>query len=232
MKNYGISKLPEFLILGAAKSGTTSFYHSLTNHPDIGKATSKELDFFSNEYIYRLGMNWYKDQFKHGTGEATPYYLFYPLARERICKHLPNAKFIVLLRNPVDRAYSHYRFSKRTRFENRTFRDALEQGSINDFRNHSYVERSQYVDQIEEWFKLVPKDRFLIIKAEDYFDHPGSELSKAVKFLGHEEYKLSADPKHRFRGTYPDMDRDDRYMLEGYFKPYNDRLNKLIGITW
>ena len=116
--------LPDFIIIGAQKSGTTSLYRFIVKHPAIAPATKKEVHYFS--IWYKFGELWYRSHFptnlsrynfykrtnqKLLSGEASPVYLFYPVVPGRMKELLPDVKLIVILRNPVDRAYSHYHHS-------------------------------------------------------------------------------------------------------------------------
>ena len=117
----GVRPLPDFLVIGAARSGTTSLYRYLERHPAIAAASMKEIHYFSIDHW--RGVEWYRAHFPTAmtrkivtwrgdarcqTGEATPYYLFHPLAPERIADALPDIRLVILLRNPIDRAFSHY----------------------------------------------------------------------------------------------------------------------------
>ena len=119
---YPLRLLPDFLIIGTQRGGTTSLYNYLVEHPGIGAASIKEVHFFDTPH-FKQGLAWYRGHFpsafqryyverslKHGfvTGEASPYYLFHPHAPKRVAGLMPQMKLIVMLRNPVDRAYSHY----------------------------------------------------------------------------------------------------------------------------
>ena len=130
---------PDFVIIGAQKSGTTSLYDFIVKHPAIESAAKKELHYFS--WFYACGDKWYRSNFptnlsssrfykdvgqKLLTGEASPTYLFYPMVPGRMVKALPNVKLIVILRNPVDRAYSHYNHNIRHKHETLSFEKALE----------------------------------------------------------------------------------------------------------
>jgi hypothetical protein len=128
-----VGGLPDFVIIGAHKCGTTSLYHSLTRHPHVEGAATKELEFFNRHFD--KGIEWYrrcfprprwKDGRRSITGEATPYYLFHPHAAKRMAEVVPRARMIVLLRNPVDRAYSHYHHRTRLGRETRSFEEAIE----------------------------------------------------------------------------------------------------------
>lgn len=102
----------QFLIIGAQKCGTSSLFYYLLQHPELALPEKKEIHFFDAKH--QNGIGWYEDHFSHKkkadkqTGEATPYYLFHPLVPQRIAIHYPQIKLIVLLRSPIDRAYSHF----------------------------------------------------------------------------------------------------------------------------
>ena len=156
--------LPNFMIIGFPKCGTTSLYDYLTQHPQITPPLGKEIDFFDR--LYERGVNWYRVRFpgkaynffKHTasnkkifTGEATPRYVFHPLALQRIKKLIPDSKFIILLRNPIDRAYSHYNMNFQNGYEYRTFEDAIEHEvtSYNPLTSETYDEGLNAADVAE-----------------------------------------------------------------------------------
>ena len=177
--------LPDFLIIGAQKGGTTSLYLYLNEHPNIGGAVIKEVSFFDKNY--HQGLAWYRAQFptplrklytrdvrkqNYIVGEASPGYLIYPHAPERIAKILPRVKLIALLRNPVERAYSQYRHNVERGYEQLSFADAIEaeeertraekEKVLNDaqynstaFFRYSYLARGVYVDQLKHWLELL-----------------------------------------------------------------------------
>jgi hypothetical protein len=137
---FGWGNLPDFIIIGAQRCGTTSLYNYLTQHPLILSALRKEVHYFDNNF--HKGVSWYQAFFplislrngyakilsidnSHLTGEATPYYLFHPLTPKRIAGLLPQVKLIVILRNPVDRAYSHFLHATRMGFETLSFKEAI-----------------------------------------------------------------------------------------------------------
>ena len=135
-------KLPNFLIIGAQRCGTTTLYNQLVSHPDISPATTKELHYF--DINFSKGIQWYKEQFNDERiiGEASPYYIFHPLCPKRIFDIIPEVKIIVLLRNPVERAYSHYWHEIRLGKENLSFEDAISEESSR-IKNES-KKRSSY----------------------------------------------------------------------------------------
>ena len=131
---------PDFMIIGAMRSGTTSLYNYLIQHPKIIPASEKEIHFFTLHY--ERGLSWYQEQFEKNfpnfslnksneflTGEGTPAYIRHPEAPKRIAEILPNIKFIALLRNPVERAYSNYKLRVRLGREKLSFKEAIKKQS-------------------------------------------------------------------------------------------------------
>jgi Sulfotransferase domain len=251
--------LPDFIIVGAQKCGTTSLYRYLVEHPQIVPAFRKELHFFDNNagkgntlrYRAYFPTSLYKRRFERTrgsdliTGEATPYYFYYPLTPERVRDVVPRARLIVLLRDPVDRAYSHYHHEVRLGNEKLSFEEAIEReserldgererilrgGNYDSFshRKHSYLSRGIYVDQLQNWRRSFPEEQLLVLKSEDLFADPAAIVGRTLNFLGlssleREEY--SKDNK----GSYPGIDPATRRWLVDYFRPYNDRLYDFLG---
>jgi hypothetical protein len=232
---------PDFIIIGTQRGGTTSLYRYLTAHPEIGQAFRKEVHFF-DRYFDR-GIDWYLAHFPlRGefpvVGEASPYYLFHPEAPARILAAVPQAKFIVLLRNPVDRAYSQYHMKLERELETLSFEEALEREperlALSEdpldpaWRHHSYLARGVYVDQVRRWFDRFPRDRFLIIKSEDFYAEPLRILHQTQEFLG----VRSHDPatlKVYHQADYVVMNPITRRRLADHFAPYNRQLYDLLG---
>lgn len=246
-------RLPDFLIIGAQKSGTTFLYSLLSRHPDIIPAKVKEVHFFDKNF--HKGLLWYKTFFpfsfnkKKITGEATPYYLFHPLTPVRASKSLKSVKLIVILRNPVFRAYSHYQMNKYEGTENIfSFEEAIkeEEGRINgEIRkiifnekyfsyNHlhfTYLSRGKYYYQIQEWFKYFPSDKFLFIKSETFFANPNIELKKVYNFLGIKEIENDClSPINE--GSYTPMKNKTKEALKYFFEESNQKLKALLGINF
>ena len=245
--------LPEFLIIGAQKCGTTSLYSNLCEHPKIGPAFEKEVRYFNNHY--EKGLNWYKAHFplvvtkkmvgwKDGidlvSGEGEPSYLPNPVVPQRVFDLIPNVKLIVMLRNPVDRAYSHFQHRSRRGREHNSFeqvvaadKEQLRSGWNNlptaDNKrlgnlHYSYLPRGIYVDQIRSWMKIFPKNQFLIIRAEDFFSNSQVIYDEVLDFLGLPGYRLGQSERQNV-GTYTDRMSDElRQDLANYFQPHNTRL--------
>lgn len=253
--------LPDFLIIGAARCGTTSLYKYLIQHPNIAPATGKEVYFFDKKYS--KGLNWYRSFFpfksktifssnsiekKILTGEATPRYLYHPHSPKRIFKTLPNVKLIVLLRNPIDRAYSHYQMEVDHGHENLSFEEAIkkEESRVKheielmnndenyysvEFYRKSYLTRGIYVTQLKNWFKFFPRNQFLIIKSEDFYSNTPHVYNTVLKFLELPEFKLQHYKQFKMR-QYSSMTNEIRKKLLDYFVPYNKELYKLIAINF
>lgn len=248
--------LPDFIIIGAQRGGTSSLYHYLRQHSFVAPASKKEIHFF--DLNYHRGPNWYRAHFPSRpfmyyaaktrrmdllTGEATPFYLFHAPAAQRTATLVPKAKLIVLLRNPVNRAYSHYRYEVGKGREMLPFKEAIEReeerlreakavsgngddGSINH-RRYAYLARGIYIDQLENWMRYFPREQMLAIKSEDYFRNPSGELRRVFGFLGIPDW----DPPigHHESESYEPMDRSTQQRLREYFEPHNQRLYRFLG---
>ena len=248
--------VPDFIIIGTQRSGTTSLYNYLTNHPRILPALMKEVHFF--DLAFSKGLNWYRANFpmvstKEGeqkmfTGEASPYYIIHPHAPTRIASLFPSIKLIVLLRNPVDRAYSHYQHEVKLGFERLSFEDAIKQepsrlqgemekmvGDENymsfNHRHFSYLARGIYVDQLKNWTKLFPQEQMLIIKSEDFFEWPQKVLSQVFGFLNLPDWSFPGFKVHN-RLQYHEMKAETRDRLSEYFDPFNQSLNNFLRMDF
>ncbi|MHB8596656.1 MAG: sulfotransferase domain-containing protein [Ktedonobacteraceae bacterium] len=262
--------LPNFLIIGAQRCGTTSLYYYLLEHPQMVPGSAKELHFF-DEY-YARGMRWYRAQFPTTvqkyyaehirkqdfiTGEATPAYLLHPHAAERISKVLPDIKLIVLLRNPVDRAYSQHWLMTRVNHETLSFEEAIEREqaiitterekiladanrSSQNFRSFSYLTRGIYVEQLQQWMKYYPREQFLVLKSEDMYSNPAETIKQTLEFIGlssleikankeYKQYRLPQKVGYLNKEYPPKMKPETRQYLLDFFKPYNARLQEFLG---
>jgi hypothetical protein len=233
-----VGALPDFVIIGAQKGGTSFLYHLLTLHPLVEPAALKELHFFDNPELFDHGAEWYrrcfprlnsKDGQRSMTGEATPYYLFDPPVAKRMAQIVPQARLIALLRNPIDRAYSHYQMQVKRGTEPRTFEEAIEQ------QHSSYMSRGIYVDQLLRWFEFFGKEQMLILKSEDFFERPVETLKVVLTFLDLPDWQPEASElqQRRHTGTYRQkMDPSTRRRLEAYFEPYNQRLYECLDVDF
>ena len=233
-----VGALPDFVIIGAQKGGTSFLYHLLTRHPLVEPAARKELHFFDNPELFDHGAEWYRRCFlrlsaedgqRSITGEATPYYLFDPPVAKRMAEIVPKARLIAWLRNPIDRAYSHYQMQVKRGTEPRTFEEAIER------QHSSYMSRGIYVDQLLRWFEFFSKEQMLILKSEDFFERPIETLKVVLTFLDLPDWQPEASElqQRRHSGTYKQkMDPSTRQRLEAYFEPYNQRLYECLGVDF
>jgi Sulfotransferase domain len=251
--------LPDFVIIGAAKAGTTSLYGWLSEHPHVAPASQKEVHYF--DYNFYRGEDWYRAHFplelerawfaaEHGrpflTGEASPPYIAHDWAPERLARTLPNAKLLVTLRNPVDRAYSQFQMSRREGEEPfASFGEAVDAEAERlgpelartriDRRYSSwpigcwsYLLRSRYAEQLERWFGLFPREQFHILTLEDLSCDPQPTLDRVHEFLELPPHRYDdLEPLHT--ATYDAIPPEMRSRLTDYFRPHNRRLYELLG---
>ncbi len=231
--------MPDFVIIGAQKCGTTFLYHLLGQHPHVEPATKKEIHFF--DHHFSKGTDWYRSHFppptwKEGrksiTGESSPYYLFHPHATRRMAGVIPRARLIVLLRNPVDRAYSDYQHEVRFEGESRTFEEAVGFDRASLDARCEYLSKGLYVDQLMRWSNFFAKEQMLVLKSEDFFERTPEILKVILDFLSLPDWEPGAweIPKKLNRGEYEqEMDPATRRWLEDYFEPHNRRLYEFLG---
>lgn len=250
--------LPEFLIIGAKKCGTTSLYAYLTKHPSIAPAYSKEIYYF-NAHFHRPRL-WYRAFFPtvferslarlrgvagYQSGEATPDYLFEPQTPERVLATLPRAKLIAILRNPADRAYSFYQHNLRAGIETLSFEDAidaeedrvaaaeekrLKEGGARNFAYdvYTYCQRGIYVEQVQRWTDVFPRSQLAVFSTEELQSDPAGTVRRAVEFLGLPPWEMK-DFRKLNAIPYPDMNPATRRELQRRFEPHNRRLYELLG---
>ena len=252
-----IRVMPDFLFIGGNRCGTTTLYRNLCKHPCVAPSVRSEVLYF--DLNFDKGLTWYKRHFatvgykylsklqrKHFlTGEGTTYYVFHPHAAGRIKKIIPQVKLILLLRNPVDRAYSQYQQKVRKGKETLSFKDAIEaepqrlQGEREKMladdrynsihhRDHSYLARGVYVDQIARWMDLFPKEQLLIMRSEDLRKKPAALFEQTLEFLELPDWEPETYEDYN-SAKYPSMDPTVRARLIEYFQPHNRRLRDFLG---
>jgi hypothetical protein len=251
-RSYGratapLRALPDFLVLGAQKAGTTALYTYLRRHPQIGGPVFKEVSFFDRHYVN--GERWYRAHMplrRSGlVGEASPGYLFHPLAPERVAQMLPRSRLIALLRNPADRAFSHYQHEVAFGREDLSFEEALAcedermEGELErmlrepayfsyPWWNYTYLARGRYADQLERWYDAFPRDQLLVLFTDDLAADTAATYGRVLDFLGVEQHELESYPRI-FEREYGDMDTRTRARLQEHFAEPNRRLAELLG---
>jgi Sulfotransferase domain len=233
--------LPDALVIGAQRAGTSSLYRWLGAHPGVAPSFRKEVEYFSR--YWARGEGWYRAHFEVRAGrrhlrfEATPDYLFHPLAAGRAASVLPDARIVVLLRDPVERAWSQYRHMVRLGYETLAFADALAaegprcaadvaalaadpDHEAKDLLRYSYAARGHYADQLARWRAVYPEDRILLLRSADLFGDPPGAYATVLAFLGLDPWtppafrNVSTMPG---RGTAPAMDPAARERLEAEY---------------
>ncbi|WP_375263954.1 sulfotransferase domain-containing protein [Palleronia sp.] len=239
---------PHFLILGAQKAGTTTLYDLIMRHPDANSARTKEIAFFDRNF--KWGLDWYKSNFPDDgrvTGEATPCYLYDPEAAQRIINAVPSeTRFIVLLRDPVDRAISHYFHARRLGYETLPIEEALDaeerrigkEGHRLVGRHHenrtqeqsfSYIARGHYSKQLERYFSIFPKENFYIETSNRLFADPETVVGECYDFLGLKPSPLRT-VKPRNVGVYSDKVKPEVYeKLREAFSGEKEKLEANLG---
>lgn len=230
--------LPDFLIIGVIRGGTTSLFNYLIDHPQIKGSMKNEPGCFNKEphYFdmrYEKGIDWYKSWFpirKSGEllCEATPHYLVREQVVVRVYHWLAEARFIVLLRNPTDRAWSHYCHRKRSHHL-----------TIENLKcpEHNLIRFGVYADHLKEWFKYFLRKRFLILKSEDFYYDPKKIVDKCTEFLGVYKLRLKKyeiyDPLKKsgidYKTEYPKIPDEIKEYLDCFYRPHNQELYKLLG---
>lgn len=236
--------LPDALIIGAMKSGTSSLHYYLTQHPQVIAPLRKEVHYF--DLNFARGEPWYRANFGRADApglniDSSPYYLFHPQVPQRAHALLPNARLIVLLRDPVRRAYSHYWHERDKGREPLSFEDAiaaeperierdherLARGEIERSEAHqffSYLARGRYAEQLERWLQFYPRQHLLVLRFEDLAREPLPVLNSTLDWLGLPKLdRARLEPRNTRK--YPPMDPATAERLRDYFAPHNAALS-------
>ncbi len=240
---------PSFIVIGSQKSGTSMLFYYLCQHPHISPPVRKEVHYFDANY--HMGLQWYRSHFPPVklfpqliSGEATPYYIFHPLAAQRLHETFPHIKLIVILKNPIDRAYSHFQHNRRREREERSFETALAEEThllkgekekllqvenyfSENYKYYSYKERGIYINQLEQWNAHFPKEQFHIIETGQLFTSPLETMNQLFQFLERDPYTVTQSHKRNHPG-YPPMKPGTRQQLARFFAPYNRQLYRFL----
>jgi hypothetical protein len=250
--------MPGFILIGAQKSGTSSMFAYLKQHPQIVRPIFKELYYFDRHY--GRGLDWYGCNFparstierrndRHGrahfTFEATATYIFDAEVPKRIANDIETRKFIVLLRNPVDRAVSAYWHAQRMGREKRSLDEAIkidlercereiafEAGRGPEPAGQpprpSYVRRGIYHEAVTRWQQEFTPENLLVLQSEIMFADPGAVMARVFAFLDLPPVeKMDWEPQNV--GRYDDKDAEARHLLRQFYRPHNERLNAITA---
>ncbi len=257
-----IRMLPHFIVAGVPKCGTTALYYYLLSHPQVARPSQNEIGFFTENY--QRGPNWYRAHFPTTilkawrnsdkeiiTGEHTPSYVLHPLAAKRMADTVPHVRLIILLRDPVDRAYSHYQHEFRTGHESLDFPNAIRaepQRTANEidrmrlepgyrspeYIRHAYVDQGKYQPKLEPIFRYFNRNQVMIIKAETLFARTQDVFDSVLDFLSLDPFKLNKIERVNsgeylpLRAVDPVLDGE----LREYFGPSNKSLYSLLGVDY
>jgi hypothetical protein len=247
-----LRRLPDFLVLGAQRAGSTSLYHTLIRHPHVRGALVKEIHYFDR--YYHRGAGWYRAHFPLRpafgdgllTGEASPSYLFHPHTPERVKRLIPHVRLIAILRHPGDRAYSQYHMNRQKGQEPLSFLEAIEREEERtradrerqqeepgyfglNHRRYSYLARGRYAEQLARWLEHFPRAQLLVAPAWKFRRQPADVLREVFGFLGLPADALP-DVANCNVAQYPVMEARARAWLNDYFRPHNQRLQQLLGV--
>lgn len=234
----------DFLICGTQKGGTSALDAYCREHGEIGMPDEKEQHFFDNDDFFRGGPVDYavydrafpdRDGF-HVLGETTPVYMYWPGAAERIHDYNPRMKLITILRDPIERAYSHWQMEFSRGYETLSFGEAIRQeaqrlvkASADERRVWSYVDRGHYMGQLERLWQLFGKSGVLVLRSDDLKMKPAEVLAKVSEFLGISPFgKIEAREINVQQYTSP-MLEEDRKFLQEIFQPGISKLEETLG---
>lgn len=195
--------MPDFVIIGAAKAGTTSLFRYLSSHPQVSPPGRKELHYFDSDaepvgrLQYRAWFPFIDLRHRTLTFESTPGLLWLPQSPGRVRDAVPKAKLVALLREPVELAFSQYRMEVERGHEDLSFEDAIAReeerlASLPEPREprgvrhmasryYSYKARGRYVEQLARWFAVFPREQFLVLRSEDLFEDPAPSYRRVLE---------------------------------------------------
>ena len=201
-----VGQLPNFLVIGAMKAGTTSLYHYLREHPQVFMPSVKELDYFAREPASGRGIDWYRRQFAPApaeataVGEASTLYAKHPLfpgVPERIADSIPDAKLIYLVRDPIERIRSHYQHQVALGAERAPLDEAV-------FRDPIYIDTSRYAMQIDRYLEVFARDQLLVVTSERLLGEREAAVRDVYAFVGVDQNHV---PTNLDREFYRSADR-------------------------
>lgn len=264
-RTSGRRPLPDFLVIGTKRGGTTSLWRYLIQHPLVPRLfpawNTKTSHYFEDNWT--RGEAWYRSHFpttrrrtalerRHGgpvkVGEAAPLYMFHPLAAGRVADLMPRARMIVLLRDPVQRAYSHWKERRTEGTEPLDFAAALAAEDSRTARErerliadpgyvsaafdwYSYRARGRYLEHLEPWLDRFDRSQLLFVPSETLYRDPAATYGRVLEFIGLPPYDLPAYDVFNDRPG-KGMEEPVRAELAAYFKPYNAALEERLGLTF
>lgn len=248
----GRPMVPGYLVVGTKRGGSTSLADWINQHPEVAPCrTRKGTHYF--DVNHSRGWNWYLSRFEGSspawkiTGEASPYYMFHPLAPERISRELPDAKLVILLRDPIARAWSQHRYETEKGYETQKFERALDLEAVRTageedrlrcdptyqsfaHRHHTYLSRGHYAEQLERLYRFFPREQVLVLRTEELFAEPHGQLDRVWEHLGVSRVRLHSLKRHKETSKASTMSLHALERLQEYYAPWNTKLYELNGV--
>ena len=233
----------DFVVAGVQKGGTRALQHFLSQHPEIGLVSKPKIaphffdydTYFEAHPDYAAYHSWYTgENLNRITGDITPIYIYWNPCIARIQAYNPHMKMIVLLRNPVDRAYSHWsmefnRDNEADPFWKAILKEPFRRGFADQHRIYSYLHRGFYYQQIERLFTYFPREQCLIVKSEDLKQNHRSTLAQMLTFVGADP-TIIPSPQEIHKGNYTPMPPAMRQALTLLYRRDIQRLQRLLDI--
>jgi hypothetical protein len=231
---FPVKRTVGFVICGTQKGGTTALDAYLRSHPEICMADIKEVHYFDNDKYftndnpdYSKYHAYFSPKKKHKIlGEATPIYMYWNESPKRIAEYNPEMKLILVLRNPIERAYSHWNMQRSKNADNLSFRDAIDAEAERcrealpyQHRGFSYIDRGHYLAQLRRIWTFFPKEQVLVLKNEDLKQNPNGTLNKVAEFLGITQFNNIETRNVHSRPYVSQMSDEERDFLKSIFEP-------------
>jgi Sulfotransferase domain len=233
----------DFILAGAQKSGTTALHYFLSRHPSITMGDQQEMHFFDNDALFVSGVD-YEELHKHYpplgpstiAGDCTPSYIYHEPAAERISKYNPKIKLLILLRNPVERAFAHWNMQRFRGREPLNFLDAVREEKTRiagappaEARRFAYLDRGFYGQQLERLFEFLPRDQVKAVKFEGFKDKQRETLASIFSFLGLEPLRSIRSKDRNVVPYERAMNWEERVFLYNFFREDIAKVEQLLG---
>lgn len=236
----------DFLLAGTQKGGTTTLDAYLRRHPQIRMAKKKEVHFFDNDRFFKEAHPDYKHYHSHFPteplndnvlyGEATPIYMYWRDAPKRVHQYNPAIKLIITLRNPIERAYSHWNMEHARNADSATFIDALRAESArcqtawpSQHRVFSYIDRGRYTSQLERIYEYFPKEQVLVLRSDNLHNDPELSLKQIYAFLGVQELRFDGLLHLHARASQTPIETEEWCFLKDALASEIRSLERLTG---
>jgi len=241
-RRHKIQRL-DFILAGAQKSGTTALHYFLNKHPDITMGDQQEIHFFDNDALFASHED-YEQLHKHYpllapstiAGDCTPSYIYHEPAAERIWKYSPRIKLLILLRNPVERAFAHWNMQRFKGREPLDFFDAVREEQTRiagappvEARRFAYVDRGFYARQLARLFKFFPRQQVKVVKFEEFRENQRETLASIFSFLGRKPLRRVRNKDRNIVPYERAMNWEERVFLYNLFAGDIANLEQMLG---